>query len=263
MKIWTVANQKGGVGKTTTAVALGGLLAQKGKRVLLVDTDPHASLTYYFGIDSETLEYTAFDLFTDTGAVGVDEVRQAICKTAIDGISVLPSSMALATLDRKLGARSGMGLVLKRALNLLKHDFDYVLIDVPPVLGVLMVNALAACRRVLIPVQTEFLALKGLERMMRTMSLIQKSQNQEHRYTIIPTMYDKRTRASLLAYDKLRETYREKVWPGMIPVDTKFRDASTAQQPPSYYAPTARGVHAYNALLTYLIQQDRQVEQLR
>lgn len=260
MKIWTVANQKGGVGKTTTAVALAGLLAQKGKRVLLVDTDPHASLTYYFGLDSEQLAFSVFDLFTETGEVSAQQVRDAVVPTQVEGIAVLPSSMTLATLDRKLGARSGMGLVLKRALLQVKRDYDYVLIDVPPVLGVLMVNALAACKRVLIPVQTEFLALKGLERMMRTLALIQSSQKQQHHYTIIPTMFDRRTKASLQAYEKLRETYQDKVWPGMIPVDTKFRDASTAQLPPSIYAPTARGVHAYNALLNYLIQQDRKVE---
>ena len=260
MNIWTIANQKGGVGKTTTTVALGGLLAAKGKRVLLVDTDPHASLTYYFGLDSELLELSAFDLFTESGEVTQEQVQQSICKTEFDGISVLPSSMALATLDRKLGARSGMGLVLKKALLKVKQDYDYVLIDVPPVLGVLMVNALAACRRILIPVQTESLALKGLERMMRTLTLIQRSQQRSHRFTIIPTMYDKRTRASLIAYEELRKTYPDTVWTGMIPVDTKFRDASSAKQPPHLHAPTARGVEAYSSLLNYLIQQDRRSE---
>jgi len=127
-------------------------------------------------------------------------------------------------------------------------------LDCPPVLGVLMVNALAASERILIPVQTEFLALKGLDRMMRTMELMQSSQAKTYQYTIVPTMYDKRTKASLEAYKTLRSTYGEKVWPGVIPVDTKFRDASLAMKVPNLFSPKARGVFAYEALLKYLIK---------
>lgn len=258
MIVWTVANQKGGVGKTTTTVALAGLLAEKGKRVLCIDTDPHASLTYYFGIDSETLASSAFDVFASGKTVSAELMRRSILDTEFKNLSVMPSTMALATLDRKLGTQDGMGLVLKRGLALIKSDFDYVLIDVPPVLGVLMVNALACCHRVLIPVQTEFLALKGLDRMMRTLTLIHKSRGENYAYTIIPTLYDKRTNASLQTYKKLMARYGEAVWNGMIPIDTKFRDASNEQQPPSVYAPGARGVLAYQSLLTHLQQKEVQ-----
>ncbi|RUO77064.1 ParA family protein [Idiomarina seosinensis] len=254
MVVWTVANQKGGVGKTTTTVALAGLLAERGQRVLCIDTDPHASLTYYFGFDSEELPTSAFDVFLLGKEISRDKVKQSIVPSEVKNLDVLPSTMALATLDRKLGSQGGMGLILKRTLATLEQDYDYVLIDVPPVLGVLMVNALACCHRVLIPVQTEFLALKGLERMMRTLKLIQKSRGQDYRYTIIPTLYDKRTRASLDTYKKLVERYGRSVWNGMIPIDTKFRDASNQQLPPSLYAPKARGVLAYQSLLTHLQQ---------
>lgn len=258
MIVWTVANQKGGVGKTTTTVALAGLLAEKGKRVLCIDTDPHASLTYYFGIDSEGLTSSAFDVFASGKTVSAELMRRSILETEFKNLSVMPSTMALATLDRKLGTQDGMGLVLKRGLALIKNDFDYVLIDVPPVLGVLMVNALACCHRVLIPVQTEFLALKGLDRMMRTLTLIHKSRGENYAYTIIPTLYDKRTNASLQTYKKLMARYGDAVWNGMIPIDTKFRDASNEQQPPSVYAPGARGVLAYQSLLTHLQQREVQ-----
>ncbi|HAS15253.1 MULTISPECIES: ParA family protein [Idiomarina] len=256
MIVWTVANQKGGVGKTTTAVALAGLLAEQGKRVLCIDTDPHASLTYYFGIDSEELESSAFDVFSAGKNITAELMRRSILPTEFNNLSVMPATMALATLDRKLGTQDGMGLVLKRGLAMIADDFDYVLIDVPPVLGVLMVNALACCRRVLIPVQTEFLALKGLDRMMRTLTLIHKSRGENYAYTIIPTLYDKRTNASLQTYKKLIARYGRSVWNGMIPIDTKFRDASNEQQPPSVYAPKARGVLAYQSLLTNLQQLD-------
>ncbi|WP_018693199.1 ParA family protein [Algicola sagamiensis] len=255
MIVWTVANQKGGVGKTTTTVTLGGLLAERSERVLLVDTDPHASLTYYFGIDSEQLEMSVFDLFIKGKNVKKEEIIQMLCPSTIEGLDILPATMALATLDRTLGSKTGMGLILKNALEVLSDEYDYAIIDCPPVLGVLMVNALAASSRILVPVQTEFLALKGLERMLRTMELMQSSQSKAYRYTIVPTMYDKRTKASLEAYHRLREMYGDRVWTSVIPVDTKFRDASLAQQPPSTYAPKSRGVFAYSTLLTYLQQK--------
>ena len=175
MIVWTIANQKGGVGKTTTTVTLGGLLAQKGKRVLLVDTDPHASLSYYFGVDSEELSSSVYDVFVASKEMTKDTVLDCLCSTKLDSLFILPATMALATLDRRMGNQNGMGLILKKAMELVADDFDYVLMDCPPVLGVLMVNALAACRRIIVPVQTEFLALKGLDRMMHTLEIMRKS----------------------------------------------------------------------------------------
>ncbi|WP_440903907.1 ParA family protein [Catenovulum sp. SX2] len=256
MIVWTIANQKGGVGKTTTTVTLGGILAERGKRVLLIDTDPHASLTYYFGIDSEELDNSVFDLFVKRNSMNKEQLLQMLCPTSIANMDILPATMALATLDRRMGNQGGMGLVLKKAIHLLQDEYDYALIDCPPVLGVLMVNALAACERILVPVQTEFLALKGLERMMRTLFLMAKSQKKHYKYTIVPTMFDKRTRASLEAYKELKKVYGDDVWSSVIPVDTKFRDASLEQLVPSMYAPKSRGVFAYNSLLTFVSELD-------
>lgn len=254
MVIWTVANQKGGVGKTTTTVTLGGLLAERGYKVLLVDTDPHASLTYYFGIDAEELEVSVYDIFIRGKDITSEEILQSLCPSGVANLDILPSSMALATLDRSLGNKGGMGLMLKKALQKINTEYDYVLIDCPPVMGVLMVNAIAASQRILIPVQTEFLALKGLERMIATLALMCTSQKKDYAFTIIATMYDKRTKASLEAYKELKSKYHEKVWSAVIPVDTKFRDASLALTPPNTYAAGSRGVFAYNTLLTYLLQ---------
>ncbi len=252
MVVWTIANQKGGVGKTTTTISLGGLLAERGKRVLLVDTDPHASLSYYFGIESEDLELSVYDLFVQVSSK--EQIMQSLCPTKYANIDILPATMGLATLDRSLGTKGGMGLVLKKAIQKLTDEYDYVLMDCPPVLGVLMVNSLAASDRIIVPVQTEFLALKGLDRMMKTMDIMQGEQETPFTYTIVPTMFDKRTKASLLAYRKLQELYGAKVWQGVIPIDTNFRNASEAQKVPSDFMASTRGVLAYKNLLDYLLK---------
>ena len=160
----------------------------------------------------------------------------------------------MATLDRQLGARGGMGLVIKQALERLHDRFDYVLIDCPPMLGVLMVNALAACEQLLIPVQTEFLALKGLDRMLRTLEMIGHSKGGMLPYTIIPTFFDRRTRASMDALRAMRDQHADHLWTRMIPIDTQFREASRAGKPINVYNPDARGAEAYASLLRWLQQ---------
>jgi len=251
MVVWSIANQKGGVGKTTTTITLAGLLCQQGKRVLLVDTDPHASLTTYLGFDSDSMENNLFNLF-QLETLNQDSVRSVIVKTEIEGIDIIPAHMSLATLDRVMGNRSGMGLILKKALLELSSLYDYVLIDCPPILGVMMVNALAASDRILIPVQTEFLAMKGLERMIRTLAIMQRSRNKNFKVTIVPTMYDKRTRASLQTLTQLKKDYSDQVWNSAVPIDTKFRDASLKRLPVSHFSSGSRGVFAYKQLLIYL-----------
>lgn len=249
MNIWTVANQKGGVGKTTTAVTLGGLLAQQGKRVLLVDTDPHASLSYYFDIDSETLETSIYDVFVEPEKYQGQMLLDSLCLTKVKGLVVLPATMALATLDRKMGMESGKGLILKKALASIQRQFDYVVIDCPPILGVSMVNALACSDRCIVPVQTEHLALKGLDRMMRTLKIMRNIMPANMPVSIIATMFDRRVNATLQAYRRLTEEYPDNLWRGFIPTDTKFRDASQAHLPVSVFAPKCRGVYAYQKFL--------------
>jgi chromosome partitioning protein len=248
MKIWAVANQKGGVGKTTTAVSLAGVLHNRHARVLLVDLDPHGSLTSYFGADPDNIDQSGYDLFLQQ----VD-ARAVIQKTKFENLDFIPASSALATLDRQLGARGGMGLVIKKALDQVAAEYDYVLLDCPPMLGLLMVNALAACERLLIPVQTEFLALKGLERMIHTLNMIQKSRKQNISQTIVPTFFDQRLKASVDTLQILRSTYAETIWDGLIPIDTQFRDASRQGIPLTIERPSCRGSRAYSNLLDYLL----------
>ncbi|MGL4749940.1 MAG: ParA family protein, partial [Shewanella sp.] len=156
MKVWTIANQKGGVGKTTSVASLAGVLAKRGQRVLMIDTDPHASLGYYLGIDSEEVPGSLFDVFIAHQNLTKELVKSHIVPTLVDGLDLLPATMALATLDRALGHQEGMGLVLRNLLALVADEYDVAIVDCPPVLGVLMVNALAASQHIVIPVQTEF-----------------------------------------------------------------------------------------------------------
>ncbi len=253
MRIWAVANQKGGVGKTTSVVTLGGLLAERGKRVLMVDLDPHGSLTSWFGYDPDTIKNSAFNFFQHKGAVPEGLPAQLITETGCANLSLLPASTALATLERRMIGVEGMGLIVSKALAQLWDDFDYVLLDNTPSLGVLMVNALAAAQHLVIPVQTEFLAIKGLERMLHTLNMVMRSQKNGLPHTIVPTMFDRRTQASTKSLNQLRKVYPDLLCRFPVPVDTKFRDASQSGIVPSALDSDTHGVRAYRHLLDELL----------
>lgn len=255
MKVWTIANQKGGVGKTTTTVSLAGLLAASGKRVLMIDMDPHGSLTSYFKCNPDELEASSFQLFQHKGEVPASLPGQLIQNTGQPRLDFIGASTALAMLERQAASMGGMGLVLKRTTELLASDYDFVLIDTPPMLGVLMINSIAACEIIIIPVQTEFLALKGLERMLRTLVMVSRSQRRAVPYLIVPTLFDRRTQASVQTLRILRTTYEAAIWPSAISVDTRLRDASKAGKAPHAFDASSRGVKQYLSLLKYLLNE--------
>ena len=261
MHIWAVANQKGGVGKTTTVVSLAGLLADQGFDVLMLDLDPHGSLTSYFRHDPDTLEHSGYDLFLHNGQVDADLPASLLLNTSHDRINLIPASTAMATLERRAVGSDGMGLVVSKALAYLWDRFDYVLIDSPPVLGVLMVNALAACERLIVPVQTEFLAIKGLERMVRTLAMINKARTKKLNYYILPTFFDRRTQASLQSLRLIKRTYPNEIAQSVIPVDTKFRNASTQGVVPSAIDPSTHGVRAYGMLMRSLLALEKREQE--
>lgn len=261
MKIWAVSNQKGGVGKTTTVVSLGGLLASWGFRTLLVDLDPHGSLTSYFKMNPDEIEFSVYNLFHDTGERKANiSPRPYIVKTTFEGLSVLPASTAIATLDRQVASLGGMGLVIANALKKVSEDYDYVIIDSPPMLGILMINALAACQKIIIPSLSEHLALKGLERMVNTVHMVFKSRKNQPQYTIVPTMFDKRTRAARESLITMKNRYPEHIWKSVIPIDTKIRDASHSGVPAPLLEPHSKAVVAYTELLELLLQEKPQVD---
>ncbi len=256
MKVWAVTNQKGGVGKTTTVVSLGGLLSSWGFRTLVIDLDPHGSLTSYFKMNPDEMKLSVYNLFHETGQKKKNVNPQPyIVKTDFDGLSILPASVAIATLDRQVAALGGMGLVVSNSLRQIKDEYDYVLIDSPPMLGILMINALAACHHIIIPSAAEHLALKGLERMVHTVQMVFKSRKNPPKLTIVPTLFDKRTKAAKESLLVMRQSYPGQVWQSVIPVDTKIRNASLKGVPAPLLEPNSKAVIAYTELLEFLMQE--------
>ena len=262
MSCRAVVNQKGGVGKTTTALTMAGLMQDAGRRQLLIDLDPHGSLTTYLGQDPDAVEAGAYRLFERVAAgekmLGAPEL--ALCHEGT-GLAFIPGSPALATIDRRFGGVAGMGRVIARAVAELRPRYDDIWIDCSPTLGVIMVNALAACDAVLIPVQTEFLALKGLQRMLETLRLIEKSRGHPISRLIIPTMFDRRTRASIEALRTLRDNYENQLWAYPVPVDTRFRTASARGLLVSQLDPDSRGLRAYARVAEALLAAEKASEE--
>lgn len=258
MNIWAIANQKGGVGKTTTSISLAAHLSLRGYRVLMVDLDPHGSLSTYLSIDIDSDDPGVFSLFQQSGSMETSALQACVQTTAFDKLSIMSAHSAMAALDRKLGNQAGMGRVLAQNLSLLENQFDYVLLDCPPMLGVLMINALAAADRLVIPVQTEFLAIKGLERMVRTLQMMSRSMGKSLPFHVVPTLYDKRTRASQESFQRLRKDYGQDLWPRYIPIDTQFRESSRKQIPLPLDHPGCRGSLAYSVLLDFLLKKARE-----
>lgn len=248
MQIWSVANQKGGVGKTTTAIAVADALSKLRKRVLLLDLDPQGSMTSYLRMDPDKVEKTAYDIFDN-------RERVVFQPTGFDGVDIIGASIGLANLEKRAATLKGRGLVVKSFLVERASDYDYVVIDTPPALGLLMVNALAASDCLIVPVQTDFLALKGLERMLKVLEMLRTSGTAVD-YLLVPTMFDKRTNASRRSLSFMQNRYPDRLWEGVIPVDTKFREASRMGVLPSYLFAGSHGVKAYASLVATLL--DRQ-----
>lgn len=229
---------------------------------MLVDLDPHGSLTSYLGYDPDEMETGIYNLFSNPTESQVD-IAKLLLPTNLKNTYLFAASSALATLDRQMGVGQGKGLVVAKAIKAVEARFAHCVIDCPPMLGILMINALAACDQLLIPAQTDFLSIKGLERMTHTLDMVEKSLSSKTPYIIIPTMYDKRTKASVAALKQMKEQYKFNVWGSVIPIDTKFRDASKEGVPLSMYDPKSRGSLAYRKLLDFLlgIQQRTDNEQ--
>ncbi len=249
MRVIAVANQKGGVGKTTTAITLGTLLALRGRRVLLVDMDPQGSLTSYFQYEPEVVQKGVYEVFRRRDL----PLQRVVVGTSVKGLALMPASTAQATLERQLGARPGKGLVLAQALHRYRQRFDVALVDSPPVLGLLMVNALAACHQLLIPVETDFMALKGLERIMNSLEMVNRSLRRRLDARILPTLYNPRERAGVEALRQLYRRYPQQVMDEVIPEDPKFREAARQHRPAPVLFPRSPGVVAYERVLAHLV----------
>jgi chromosome partitioning protein len=252
MQVWAIANQKGGVGKTTTTLLLGRLLAARGQRVLLADLDPHASLTRAFGVPAEPAPAGTLDLF-ESPPKSVAEVSRA---TPIENLRLLPAQAGMATLERRSATAPGLGLALGQGLATAAADYDYALLDCPPTLGLLMVNALAAADQLVVPTQTEPLGVHGMEGMLKTATMIERSRKRVLPSRILPTLFDRRTRACTETLDLLREQHADRTWVQAVPLDTRLRDAAELTHGElSNEITQSRGYDAYQRALAWLLRE--------
>lgn len=258
MRIWAIANQKGGVGKTTTTLALGRGLVARGHRVLLIDLDPHASLTRAFGIPLDPSPAGVLDLF----ATPPLELGALCHPTALPGLEHVCAQAALATLERRSANQPGLGLSLQNALARHQARHDYILLDCAPTLGLLMINALAAADRLIIPTQAEPLALHGLDGMVRTGEMVQRSRRRPLPMSILPTLFDRRTRTGNESLRQMQDTHGSRVWDEAIPVDTRISNAATLMAPIEGDDYPGRGLAAYRRALNWIIaEESRMLEQ--
>lgn len=252
MRIWAISNQKGGVGKTTTTLALGRGLAALGHRVLLIDLDPHSSMTRAFGIPLDPAPAGVLDLFSTPPSDLADLQRES----QIPGLSFVCAQTALATLERRSASQPGLGLALQNALARHGNAHDYILLDCPPTLGLLMINALAAADRLVIPTQAEPLALHGLAGMVRTGEMVERSRHRPLPISILPTLFDRRTRAGNETLKQTQNTYGERVWDDAIPVDTRICNVESLTVPGTPGEYQGRGLSAYRRALEWILAAD-------
>lgn len=253
-KIYAVANQKGGVGKTTSVINIAALLGSRGLKTLVVDIDPQANATSGLGVNKLDVRHSTYDLLLQEAAIS-----DVLLSQDEYGLDLLPSNPALAGAEVELVNVIGREYRLQQSLSALNGSYDYVLIDCPPSLGLLTVNALAAARNgVIIPVQCEYLALEGLTQLLQTIELVQKYVNAQLDVRgLIMTMYDSRTNLSRQVVEEVRQYFKSKVFRTIIPRNIRLSEAPSYGQPINIYAPNSAGAVAYQLLSAELLKGDK------
>lgn len=239
-KIISIVNQKGGVGKTTTADNLATALAAVGKRVLLIDNDPQGNSTSGFGISKDGRK-TLYDVM-----LGSIELAETVVESCIPGLSIVPADINLAAVEVELVARSNFRTILKKAVEGVRDEYDYIIIDCPPALGLLTINALTASTSILIPLQCEFFALEGLKHLIGTIKLVKENLNSSLRINgVVLTMYDKRNNMTMLIEKDVRECLGEIVYKTVIPRNVRLSEAGSHGKPILIYDKNCSGSLAY------------------
>lgn len=240
-KIIAIANQKGGVGKTTTSVNLGAGLAQVGKKVLLVDIDAQGNATTGVGIEKSELNQCIYNVLVEDA-----EVQAIIQKTATENLDVLPATIQLAGAEIELVPTISREVRLQRALQPIRNEYDYIIIDCPPSLGLLTINALTAADSVIIPVQCEYYALEGLSQLLNTVRLVQKHLNKNLAIQgVLLTMLDARTNLGIQVIDEVKKYFRDKVYRSIIPRNVRLSEAPSHGKPIMQYDAKSRGAEVY------------------
>jgi chromosome partitioning protein len=260
-RVLAIANQKGGVGKTTTAINLGTALAAIGEHVLIVDLDPQGNASTGLGIDRKARTVSTYDVLT-----GASPMRDAVLATAVPQLTIAPSTMDLAGLELEIGQARDRNFRLRSALNALnsgarKFDFTYVLVDCPPSLNMLTVNAMAAADSILVPLQCEFFALEGLSQLLKTVEQVKASLNPKLTiHGVVLTMYDARNNLSNQVVADVRQFMGRKVYDTVIPRNVRISEAPSYGKPVLVYDLKCVGSEAYLRLATEIIQREKELK---
>jgi chromosome partitioning protein len=245
-KTIAIANQKGGVAKTTTAVNLGAWLSLMEQKVLLVDIDPQGNATTGVGVDKNMLECCIYDLLINSL-----NVKDVIVSSALERLDLIPATIELAGAEVELVNVTGRESVLKKSLAEIRDEYDYIFIDCPPSLGLLTINALTAADSVIIPIQCEFYALEGLSQLMNTIKMVQQRLNRQLSLEgVLLTMFDGRTNLSIQVVDEVKKYFKEKVYRSIVPRNVRISEAPSHGKPVMVYDRRSRGAEVYRELAT-------------
>ncbi len=251
-----IANQKGGVGKTTTAINLSACLAELGMKVLTVDIDPQGNTTSGLGIDKSNLEYSVYNMI-----IGECGIEQCMCESLIKNLFVLPSDVNLAGAEIELIGIDEKEYILKKHVSAVADFFDYIIIDCPPSLNTLTVNAMTTADAVLVPIQCEFYALEGLSQLIYTINLVKKRLNQKLEIEgVVFTMYDARTNLSLQVVENVKKNLNQKIYKSIIPRNVRLAEAPSHGLPINLYDPKSAGAEAYRELAEEVIKQENKIK---
>ena len=248
-RIIAIANQKGGVGKTTTSINLSASLAEKGKKVLLIDTDPQGNTTSGFGIDKNDLENTIYELI-----LGECTIKDCIIKNVIENLSIIPANVNLAAAEIELIGVDKKEFILKNEVDYVKDEYDYILIDCPPSLNMLTINSMTTADSVLVPIQCEYYALEGLSQLIHTINLVKERLNPELSMEgVVFTMYDSRTNLSIQVVENVKSNLHQKVFETLIPRNIRLAEEPSYGIPITKYDTKSAGAEAYRNLAQEII----------